>query len=281
MRQSLRGPSKLALCISVAATTALAVEPAPKVLAGEPNLTSRTINYHEQDIVTVYAQYGMTTTLILPKPEIIVDSQCGDQKRWLVQTNGNLAFITPRDEAVGTRTNVNVVNQSGNIYSFYLVEVSRMNNAHADLKLMVEPSDQNVIDAMKAPPRFVLAADVAQYKHEAEAAEAKAQADTARMQREVQGEREKFVAQIPALVKHDYEWSGPREPFNVEAIWHTDQSTYIDATPQEPGAVYEMKDGKPALVDFTYKDGRYVISKVVDQGYIRIGKSTLKFSRKG
>jgi len=273
-----RVPSRLAL-VALATATAFAAE--PKILAGEPNLTSRTIHYHESDVVTVYVQYGMTTTFILPKPERIVAASCGDNKRFNVQTNGNLAFVTPGDEALGSKTNLNIVNQSGNIYSFYIVEDSRLSNAHADLKLMIEPSDQSLVDAINAPPRFVPADDVAKYRAAAEDAQAKAQAETARARREVEADRVKLVAQIPSLVKHDYEWHGPQKPFNLSTMWHTDTETVIEANPQEPGAVYELKDGKPALVDFVYKDGRYVLPKVVDQGYIQIGKSKLDFNRKG
>ena len=43
----------------------------------------------------------------------------------------------------------------------------------------------------------------------------------------------------------------------------------------------KMKDGKPDLVTFQLKDGTYILPKVVDQGYLEIGKHRLEFQRKG
>ena len=42
---------------------------------------------------------------------------------------------------------------------------------------------------------------------------------------------------------------------------------------------YEVKDGKPSLIQYTFKDGRYTIPKILDDGYLRVGKSELKFHR--
>jgi Conjugal transfer protein len=67
----------------------------------------------------------------------------------------------------------------------------------------------------------------------------------------------------------------------VTAIYHDDRFTYIEATPQEAPAVYELKDGKPSLIqyDFDAKTSRYIIPKILDEGYLRVGKSELRFSR--
>jgi type IV secretion system protein VirB9 len=41
-----------------------------------------------------------------------------------------------------------------------------------------------------------------------------------------------------------------------------------------------MKDGRPDLVTFQLKDGTYIIPKIVDKGYLEIGKHKLEFARK-
>ena len=43
--------------------------------------------------------------------------------------------------------------------------------------------------------------------------------------------------------------------------------------------MYEIKDGKPNLVNFQYCNGAYVVDKVLDSGYLAIGKEKLSFSR--
>jgi hypothetical protein len=40
-----------------------------------------------------------------------------------------------------------------------------------------------------------------------------------------------------------------------------------------------MKDGKPNIINFEYKDGRYVVSKVLGNGFLAIGKQKLAFSK--
>ena len=67
----------------------------------------------------------------------------------------------------------------------------------------------------------------------------------------------------------------------MAAIYHDDQFTYIKSSATEKFAVYELKDGKPDLINFQLKDGTYVIPKVVDNGYLEIGKHRLAFQRAG
>jgi hypothetical protein len=85
-------------------------------------------------------------------------------------------------------------------------------------------------------------------------------------------------AEDPGTIKHDYAFSvGQKNPFHVTAIYHDDRFTYIEAAPEEAPSVYGVKDGKPSLIQYTFKDGRYTIPKILDDGYLRVGKSDLKF----
>jgi type IV secretion system protein VirB9 len=101
-------------------------------------------------------------------------------------------------------------------------------------------------------------------------------------EKELEREKAALQANYPATIKHDYKYTTPpKNPFNVTAIYHDDKFTYIEATPQEAPAVYEVKDGKPSLVqyDFDQKTNRYTIPKILDDGYLRVGKPELKFHR--
>ena len=51
------------------------------------------------------------------------------------------------------------------------------------------------------------------------------------------------------------------------------------ARPEETPALYELKDRTPNLVNFDYRDGVYVVDKVLDSGYLAIGKRLLRFTR--
>jgi type IV secretion system protein VirB9 len=90
---------------------------------------------------------------------------------------------------------------------------------------------------------------------------------------------EQFRAEYPTqTLKFDYTFHN-ESPFEVSAIYHDDRFTYIKSTAAEKFAVYEVKDGKPDLINFQLKDGTYVITKVIDHGYIEIGKHRLNFDR--
>jgi type IV secretion system protein VirB9 len=65
----------------------------------------------------------------------------------------------------------------------------------------------------------------------------------------------------------------------VTAIYHDDRFTYIEAKPEEAPSVYEVKDGKASLIQYEFKDGLYTIPKILDDGYLRVGKAELKFHR--
>ena len=48
---------------------------------------------------------------------------------------------------------------------------------------------------------------------------------------------------------------------------------------QEKPTIYELKDGKPDLVNFDFENGVYVIPKIVDHGYLAVGKQKVNFDR--
>jgi type IV secretion system protein VirB9 len=50
----------------------------------------------------------------------------------------------------------------------------------------------------------------------------------------------------------------------VSTIYHDDQFAYLKSSASEKFAVYEVKDGKPDLINIQLKDGTYVIPKVIE-----------------
>jgi type IV secretion system protein VirB9 len=249
-----------------------------KVVAGDPSTVSRTVNYYDTDIIPISTEVRFTTLIELPKEESILEVTCGDKEYWPVNWTGNLAYVKPAKP--GSRTNINLITASGNVYSFLATEVSQNPDGHADLKIFVNPADTSAMVAMRDKPRFVSADAVASYKKQAEDAHAQLAAEQSAMQQELSKERTELRAEYPATIKHDYKYSvAAKNPFNVTAIYHDDRFTYIEATPEEAPSVYEVKDGKPSLIQYEFKDGRYTIPKILDDGYLRVGKSELKFHR--
>ena len=62
-------------------------------------------------------------------------------------------------------------------------------------------------------------------------------------------------------------------------MFHDDHRTFIQSGARELPALYEIKDGQPNLVNFEVQDGTYVIPKVLDDGYLMIGKARMAFRR--
>lgn len=250
--------------------------------AGDPSTTSRTVQYKNSDIVTVSAEIGFTTLIELPKDESILEVSLGDKEYWPCNWTGNLAYIKPAKK--GGRTNFNLITASGNVYSFLVSEVSGQQTGHADLKLFIEPSDAGSIAAMKGKPKYVSADAVEGYKKAAEQAQAQLKSEQATAQKDLEREKMELRATYPGTIKHDYTWdrdSRAAAKFGVKSIWSDSAFTYIDAATQETPSFYEVKDGKPSLIQFTFKDGVYVAPKIVSDGYLSIGKSKLTFRREG
>jgi type IV secretion system protein VirB9 len=63
------------------------------------------------------------------------------------------------------------------------------------------------------------------------------------------------------------------------AIYHDDLFTYIRSAARDKPIFYELRDGKPNLVSFQLENGVYIVPKVVDAGYLAIGKKKLNFAR--
>ncbi len=66
----------------------------------------------------------------------------------------------------------------------------------------------------------------------------------------------------------------------MRSIWHDGQFTYIRADTNELPALYEVQDGKPSLVNFQVRQGTYVVPKVLDEGYLALGKARFEFAQR-
>lgn len=262
-------------CLSLRA--AETPKPVP-LITGDPNTTSRTVQYHQTDIVPLQTEVRFTTLILLPPSESILEVTCGDKEFWPVNWNANLAYIKPAKP--GSRTNLNLIAASGNVYSFLLTEITGNAAGHADLKVLVTPGEESSLAAMNDRPRFVSAETIEPYRRAAEQAQLDARTRIAAAEQKGAAEKAELEAALPGSIRHDYRFHAPeKNPFHVTAIYHDGRFTYIEARPQEAPAIYEMKDGRPSLVQFELKDGLYVIPKILDDGYMRVGKAELKFHR--
>lgn len=233
--------------------------------SGHAQQTARTVRYHANDIIPVRAKMRYTTLIQLPPSEKILQVATGDKDFWIIDVVNNFCFLHPAKE--GIHSNLNLITDKANVYSFTLDDVE---SGNPDLKIVVEPSDPSSIAAANGASTLVSATEVTAAQQTAQAAENHARQAI-----------ERFRSEYPTQnVKFDYVYRN-KKPFDIAAIYEDGQFSYIRSSATEKFAVYELKDGKPSLIEFQLEDGTYVLPKVVDHGYLAIGKHTLNFDRAG
>lgn len=238
---------------------------------------ARVVAYGERDVVTVQAKIRYTTLIVLPKNEAILDFTCGDKEFWVVNGNANFAYVKPAKPK--SETNLNLITASGNVYSFVLREVSETAGAEPDLKVFVEPKEESMLAAINGQPKFVPAAQIEDFRQQVEIAKDEARQAKEQAQASLEREIGRLRSEYPAKLRHAYRFAPADKVFKVSAIYHDGKFTYIRADPQETPALYEMKDGKPNLIEFQFEDGVYTVPKVLDHGYLAIGKKKFSFLR--
>ncbi len=280
--------TKIILIYGLSTTALLLADTLPKPRpttspAAIVETTARQIQYSEHDIIPVAARTRFTTLIRLPKGEQILDFICGDKEFWQVTGVQNFAFVKP--SKAGASTSLHLVTAAGTVYAFVLTEVSDT-GAVPDLELDVSTKDTSLLSAIGGDAKFVPASAVADFQAQYEMAKqneriAKEQADLKVREADARVEAAKLKGRedYPAALKFTYRFKKNEAPFLVSAIYHDDKFTYIQANPQETPAVYEMKDGKPSLIQFDFRDGIYTIPKIMTEGYLAIGKKRLPFEQ--
>jgi type IV secretion system protein VirB9 len=245
--------------------------------AAEPG--ARVVKYSKEDIVQVQAKLRFSTLIILPDDEEILDFTTGDREFWIINGAHNLCYVHPAQ--AGIRSNLNLITASGHVYSFLLTEISGDPNAQPDLKLFVEPKEGSTPGTVLRG--YVRAADAEAYKKELAELRRQTAEQVRAAQTRAAEEISQFRSRYATRLRFDYalESKASREPFLVSAIYHDDTFTYIRCAAREKPVFYEIKDGKPNLVSFQLENGAYIIPKIVDAGYLAIGKKMLNFTRQG
>jgi type IV secretory pathway VirB9-like protein len=241
---------------------------------------ARVVKYSERDIVELHCQLKVSTVIILPTGEQVLDFTTGDKDLWIINGANNFCYIHPTKP--GSTTNLNLICASGNTYSFLLIEVSAQTPPpEVDYKVFVEAQESSQLSPIKSlVPRFVSSEELLQYKKQV----ANLQEQITAVQEEARKSKARDVntykAQYPVSLRFAYQYKSVR-PFDVIAMFHDESFTYIHSNTREKPAMYEIKDNKPNLVNFQLEDGCYIVPKILDRGYLQIGKKKMEFRRQG
>jgi type IV secretory pathway VirB9-like protein len=228
--------------------------------------SARTISYHSQNIVNIRARVKFTTLIQLPQTEKIIDAATGDKEFWIIDVVGSFCFVHPAK--AGIRSNLNLITDKGNIYSFTLEDVSNQ-TADPDLKVIVQPADESSIASSTGPAQYVPVSEVRT-----------AQNQLRDLQSQIVQTIDQYKDKYRGQLKFDYRYKQNEAPFNIASIFHDERFTYIKSDAQEKFTLYEVRDGAPNLINYDLRDGTYVIPKILDRGYVEIGKKRMEFERK-
>lgn len=244
--------------------------------AAEPG--ARVVKYGKEDIVPVHAKLRFSTLIVLPDDEEILDFTTGDREFWIINGSHNLCYVHPAE--AGIRSNLNLITASGHVYSFLLTEISSDSTAQPDLKLFIEPKEGSLPGATLRG--YVPAADAEAYKKEMSELRQHTAEQVRSAEIHAAEEVNQFRSTYATKLRFDYELDpkASGEPFLVSAIYHDDSFTYIRSAAREKPVFYEVKDGKPNLVSFQLENGVYIIPKIVEAGYLALGKKKLNFTRR-
>ena len=229
-------------------------------------------------LVDIQTQVRHTTVIVLPETENILDFVVGDSEYWHLTGAANVAFLKPI--ATGVETNVALICESGRIYSFL---ASEGGEPHLVVRIEPGPSEADtLISAEPHTPAFIARSEVTAYQVMAQQAQAAARsaqaaADTVAAQARVEAQTavEDFRADYPTRLHFVYSLSdrAQESPFNVEAMWHDGQFTYLRSHAQESPALYEAVDGDPSLVAYDLtEDGLFIVRRILDSGWLQIGE---------
>ena len=246
------------------------VAAAPTPASAQANGTGiREVSASGRSLITLQTRVRYTTMVVLPDEEEILDVICGDKDFWVITATHNIAHVKPAKE--GAATNLNLVTASGAVYSFLLTE--KGGAGMPDLKVYVNADPS----ASQGKPKYYSAAQLEELR--SELVDAKAAIDAAN--RRTTEALAAYQLEYPGKLQFVYGPQRYTKPFLVRSIWNDGQFTYIKSDAAELPALYEVKDGKPSLLNFQVQNGTYVVPKVLDRGYLSLGKERFEFLQEG
>jgi type IV secretion system protein VirB9 len=237
------------------------------VIAEAQTTGIREVSASERSLIPLQTRLRYTTLVVLPQDEEIIDVICGDKDWWVISATQNIAHVKPAKE--GATTNLNLVTTSGTVYSFLLTE--KNGSGTPDLKVFVN-EDTN---APRGKPKYYTAAQFEELQ--AELTEARTAIEGA--MRRANEEIAAFKQQYPTRLTFAYGPVKYEKPFLVRSVWHDGQFTYVKSDATELPALYEMKDGKPSVLNFHVQNGTYIVPKVIERGYLALGNERLSFAQ--
>ena len=271
---------KTSLLVLVTAGLAIAADPARQL---QPNAPRTVVIVETETPPIIRTGLLQSTLIVLPPEEKVATLFGGDIVGWVFD-GGHVAsrFVSIKPKTANASTDVHIVSDHGNDYTFQLKEISSDADPHFDSKVFVSPGDKQAKENLIQLPVFVPAAEIQEkierLQREAEAA----RAAEATGRKAIETEAEQYRSHYPGTLHFDFVWDRQTgNKLGLQQIWRDDKFTYLRGQFQETPALYELKDGKGSLINWDFNAGLYTIPKAVYQGYLAIGKQRMDFHRAG
>ncbi|MFL6350901.1 MAG: TrbG/VirB9 family P-type conjugative transfer protein [Bryobacteraceae bacterium] len=281
----------IALTLS-AALSALAANPVlDKVIAGDPDPRADVIQYNKLITPKCDAMERYNTVFHVPTGEKIIDVAVGDSVIWVsgLSSMGDAAYVKP--QMMGLKTNVDISTDKGNHYSCFVEDRSGVKDYHPKLNIFFEPTDREMLDALKQKAKFVPMSEFEAMQHAADQYKLAAEQAGSEAAQRVQEVKATAKAEVLAHITEDYEVpnKAKESPFYVTHVARDDHHTYIFVdkgklnTGAEAGSVFEKLDGKLAMLPPAYDSQMhaYVTTHAIQgEAVLKIGKKEVSFKRK-
>jgi len=207
------------------------------------------------------------TTLVLPEHELTRTTSVADTENWVLQTTESKQasrFLNIKVKAPQTKeTTLNVITDHDTSYTFIL----NLDSEVCDSKVFIDADSALAKRIADARP-WVSPDDADRLKAQVEEAKKGAAAAQASVQTKV----DEFRSTYPAKLHFDYRYDTKQaEKMGIHSLYTDGTFFFVSANPKETPALYEIKDGKPSLIAFQFKDGLYSAARVIDQGYLAVG----------
>ncbi|MDQ2840725.1 MAG: TrbG/VirB9 family P-type conjugative transfer protein [Acidobacteriota bacterium] len=229
----------------------------------------RSVTVGERSVVPINVCQLQNTILVLPEHELTRSTYVADTENWVLETtkaNQASRFLSLKvKKPLTAETTLNVISDHDSSYTFRLVLVPD----HCDSKVFIDADGQLAKRITETRP-WASPDQVAQL----EAQITQANKGVAAAQSGAAAQIDAFRSSYPSKLRFDYHFDQKvAEKMGIHEIFHDSKFTYVSATPQETPALYELKDGKPSLIAFDFKDGLYSTARIIDLGYLAVGGS--------
>ena len=237
--------------------------PSPAPTIDDP----RSVTVGERSVVPIQVCQLQATILVLPERELTRNTVVSDTENWILETTAAKQasrFVTVKvKKPLTTETPLTVITDHDSSYTFKLM----LGSDHCDSKVFIDADSQLAKRIADTRP-WASPDEVDRLKTQIEQANRGAAATQANAETQV----ETFRSTYPAKLRFDYKFDEKTaERMGIHSIFRDSKFTYVSANPQETPALYEMKDGKPSMIAFDFRDGLYSTGRIIDHGYLAVG----------